>query len=246
MDFLEEDEEPEAFDYWAEFRANKDAAIKKLYEGPYYPNIEDDDPYFVKLNKLRQYYNIEIPEIIAHHESGQKSFYNSYPYDWSLIFTPIERMAWEAIRRYGRIVLYPQFPVERFHLDFGNPGLKIGLELDGLAYHDPVKDFERDRELKKLGWKIYRITGREMNIINHALYDEYETVRDAEMALKEFMLHTGDGVIYALRIAYFGNTPAVPTVWEYSSEDYVDQLMEFMKQLCYESLRTHTNYYKIQ
>lgn len=78
---------------------------------------------------------------------------------WDQIFTPIERNVWEDIRTLG-LPFLPQFPVEKYFIDFADPIKKIGLEVDGQEWHqDKDKDWTRQMELEKLGWKIYRIAG---------------------------------------------------------------------------------------
>jgi hypothetical protein len=83
-------------------------------------------------------------------------------YAWDegfLHFTPIETWLWEHIRACDA-VLYPQYPVDRFFVDFANPVAKVAVECDGAAYHtDKSKDAARDARLQALGWHVYRITG---------------------------------------------------------------------------------------
>ena len=81
-----------------------------------------------------------------------------YPVDWR--FTPIEYAAWQTIRYYG-LPLYPQYPVGRFFADFADPVSLIAIECDGAAWHDKAKDALRDAETQKLGWRVYRFTGRQ-------------------------------------------------------------------------------------
>lgn len=83
-----------------------------------------------------------------------------YAWDEGLIFlTPIETWLWAEIRACDA-VLYPQFPIGRFFVDFANPAAKVAIECDGAAYHtDKAKDARRDAELQALGWTVYRISG---------------------------------------------------------------------------------------
>lgn len=86
------------------------------------------------------------------------------PYEWEsckhIRMTPIESALWHDIRAVD-IVMYPQFPVGRFFVDFGNPAVKVAIECDGERWHlDNAKDAKRDEELAVLGWRVYRITGR--------------------------------------------------------------------------------------
>lgn len=96
-------------------------------------------------------------------DQGLASWFFDDPYgiaDWVMIFTPIEAAAWSDIRAAG-LPLWPQLPVGKFFVDFGNPVAKVALECDGAAWHqDTSKDEARDRELRKMGWRIYRATGR--------------------------------------------------------------------------------------
>lgn len=84
-----------------------------------------------------------------------------YEVDWLRVFTPIEFALWQDIRQEG-LVMYPQYPVAGFFLDFANPLLKVAIECDGAAYHlDKAKDAARDAKLNSLGWVVYRISGRD-------------------------------------------------------------------------------------
>lgn len=87
------------------------------------------------------------------------------PYEWDgkglLRMTPIEEWLWADLRAEGA-VMYPQYPVGGFFVDFGNPVAKVAIECDGAAYHlDKEKDAARDRRLGDLGWMVYRLTGKQ-------------------------------------------------------------------------------------
>lgn len=84
--------------------------------------------------------------------------YNPYPIDWLPVFTPIEYDAWWSIRYYG-LPFYPQFPVGRFFVDFGDPNRSIAIECDGARWHSATRDEARDLALQGLGWKVFRIPG---------------------------------------------------------------------------------------
>jgi very-short-patch-repair endonuclease len=80
--------------------------------------------------------------------------------DWRATFTPIESAMWDAIRMEG-VIFYPQYPQAGFFLDFANPQAKVAIECDGFQWHmDRVKDYERDSKLHRLGWRVYRVSGR--------------------------------------------------------------------------------------
>lgn len=102
--------------------------------------------------------------------------------DWAAIFTPIEMDAWCEIRCAG-IPMWPQFPVGKFFVDFGNPVAKVALECDGKDFHDPVKDAERDRILNGLGWRVIRASGlrcykTRLMLPVHELHDRGDFVDD--------------------------------------------------------------------
>lgn len=85
------------------------------------------------------------------------------PYAWDgakmINLTPIETWLWSDIRACDA-VLYPQYPVLSFFVDFANPKAKVAIECDGSAYHqDKAKDAARDKKLADAGWTVYRISG---------------------------------------------------------------------------------------
>jgi very-short-patch-repair endonuclease len=169
--------------------------------------MEDIESYHGKLDYIKKYYERESGNILDTFQKSNKMFYNSYPLDWSKIMTPIEFQAWVAIRSKG-IVLYPQYPVLNYHLDFANPGLMIALELDGAEWHDKERDLKRDNKLRELGWTVYRITGKEM----YRDYKNFQTLREEEISdpeemrqpIRHWIMETGDGVIEAIKVTHFG------------------------------------------
>lgn len=109
--------------------------------------------------------------IRAHYEAHAASIMTSRsewgvdPYAWEheggICMTPIESAMWSDIRMEGA-VFYPQHPVDKFFVDFGNPVAKVALECDGYAFHlDKAKDAARDARLRELGWTVYRFTGHD-------------------------------------------------------------------------------------
>lgn len=70
------------------------------------------------------------------------------------------------LSRYGRLT--PQFEVGQYRLDFAleAPTFKLAIEIDG---HDSHKtkdqrqaDYQRERNLKRLGWRFIRFTGSDV------------------------------------------------------------------------------------
>ena len=151
--------------------------------------------------------------ILNHHKNGAVTPYNINACDWSYILTPIEMDAWFWILQKGRTPFYPQYPVGKYIIDFGMPHLKIGLELDGKAYHDKDKDYARDKELKSLGWTIIRVTGKEMVRSQpdeiHAFH-EMDDIRQASPILNKWLRTTGEGVIQAIKGRYLKQTYPMP------------------------------------
>ncbi len=112
-----------------------------------------------KFNGLREFYRLANKEIL---EAGRYEWgIDAYEVDWVILFTPIEKALWHDIRDCNAI-LYPQYPVGRYFVDFGNPVAKVAIECDGAIYHkDKAKDSARQSEIESLGWHVYRISGRD-------------------------------------------------------------------------------------
>lgn len=113
-----------------------------------------------KWDRIRAFYREHKEEILTApaHQWGVD------PYSWEeeagVSMTPIESALWQDMRTIGA-VLYPQYPVGRYFVDFGNPVAKVAIECDGAAYHtDKARDAARQRDIEALGWAVYRITGR--------------------------------------------------------------------------------------
>lgn len=182
-------------------------------------DIDPNENYFKTLQRLKEYYLDAYNSIMAHHEKGSLSHYRVYPCDWSTIHTPIEFAAWSSIRAKGRTPLYPQFPVDRYFVDFANPYYRIGVELDGKEWHNADKDRERDTHLAQLGWKIFRITGAEMYRTDYEwhgdLFTDWNTYDEDFQKMRHWLMNTGDGVIEAVRFQYFGrDKPYTPDEYD--------------------------------
>ncbi|MFF5537802.1 DUF559 domain-containing protein [Streptomyces cinerochromogenes] len=85
--------------------------------------------------------------------------------------SPIEQAFWGAyVQQMPRELngLRAQHPVfgGRYRIDFALPKQKIGIELDGYAWHSSPEAFTRDRarqrELELDGWRIVRFSGSEI------------------------------------------------------------------------------------
>jgi very-short-patch-repair endonuclease len=108
---------------------------------------------------IRAYYRAAGPYI---KEAGKREWgVEPYQVNWLALFTPIELALWHDISA-ASCVLYPQYPVGRFFVDFANPAAKVAVECDGAAWHtDAEKDRARQAEIGKMGWSVYRISGRD-------------------------------------------------------------------------------------
>jgi hypothetical protein len=166
--------------------------------------------YFGQLQSIKKYYQSLEDDIIGSFHRNKSGWHSSYPFDWSQIFTPIEYQAWCSIRSKGKIVLYPQYPVLNYWLDFANPGNKIGVELDGKNYHNEEKDRVRDAKLQELGWTIYRIKGSEMMksdfLTPSEMQDDWYSHEDDDTTINQlryWLMETGDGVIEAIKREHF-------------------------------------------
>lgn len=109
-------------------------------------------------NRVRKHYARHHAAIMA--ESGDEWGIDAYAWeDAGIRMTPIESWLWGDIRA-ANMVMYPQYPVNGVFVDFGNPRAKVAIECDGKEFHtDKAKDAARDRDLEKLGWTVYRLTG---------------------------------------------------------------------------------------
>lgn len=145
---------------------------------------------------IRDAYALMLPRIM-------EGYTNPYFLDWD--FTPIERLAWMDIRG-GGLPLYPQFPIGRVFVDFADPVQKIGVELDGAAYHQHDRDLSRDTKLAAQGWKIFRVKGKDaVKIVRNPFELEYELNGRGEWkeALLEWGTSDSTGFFWALERVYY-------------------------------------------
>lgn len=165
-----------------------------------------------KHEKIRLHYSY-LTDLILERSEIKNSFWVD-PYcnslDWVEMFTPIETQMWSAIRCFGKAPFYPQYPVGRYFLDFGNPSTKIGIECDGADYHTDVeRDKRRDKWLAKNGWIIYRITGSDC-VKEEMETDEYSTDDEKYEVLRFNYMKTCLGLVKAIAIYHFDYYPYYP------------------------------------
>lgn len=156
--------------------------------------------------EIKAQYNIHLPLIIQTSKENPGGGVSPYMiYDWCSNFSPIETDAWNSIRGLG-IPLYPEFPVLNYFIDFANPYLKIGVEVDGKDWHDLDKDKKRDLELVKIGWKIFRLTGSECVKIPREyclIEDDLDYELDVHNEMEDLFMNTSEGFFTALKKYYF-------------------------------------------
>lgn len=133
------------------------SAYLEFMQDKEYLAISCSDSLSARFSKIKHNYGIYQKLV----DAGFRSWMDACQYeiaDWLPLFTPIEMAAWSDIRE-KNIPLWPQLPVGRFFVDFGNPVVKIALECDGKEWHDERKDAERDRILGEMGWRVFRAEG---------------------------------------------------------------------------------------
>lgn len=154
---------------------------------------------------IRRLYDEERERILERSKQSRWGMVNAYFVDWTLMFSPIERIAWDIIRCKG-LPFYPQYPVGGVFIDFALPFLKIGVEMDGKDYHETGRDTRRDRRLlDEFGWGIFRIKGREC----YPLESERRILELYGGSPREYFFdQTAAGVFEAIKIVYFeGSNP---------------------------------------
>ena len=114
---------------------------------------------FDRFEALREFY--AAFDVVIHRAGKNNRGMGAYTVDWLSVFTPIEYALWHDIRNHS-CVMYPQYPVGRYFVDFANPVARVAIECDGAAWHqDYEKDAQRQRDIEAMGWTVYRITGRD-------------------------------------------------------------------------------------
>lgn len=186
---------------WARLRETSEARTQR------YRQFKDAQTSAEYWGIIRAMYAVMMPAILEASQRNLRGRCDPYFLPWQ--FSPIEEMAWHSIRFHG-LPFYPQVPVAGVFLDFANPYTRIGLELDGKDFHDSEKDKARDWRLMQVGWKIFRIAGSEC----HAKYllpiemEEQGLAEDeTEDAMRQWLLHTSDGVIASLDWLYYRRQP---------------------------------------
>jgi len=96
-----------------------------------------------------------------------------------------EQEFWEVVihqeRKHGLLYpIIPQYQVGKYFLDFAMPTIKLGMEIDGLAYHNGqesfMKDRRRQREIESQGWRIVRFAAKEISLDVSGCYGEFANI----------------------------------------------------------------------
>lgn len=154
-------------------------------------------------DNIKQHYTEITPRIMGRLRGQWVAPYTDLV-DWNRMFSPIEEQTWMALRSFGHCPLYPQYPVDRFFLDFGNPKMKVAIECDGKEWHmDKEKDARRDKILLENGWHVFRIGGADCFRSCEEYYDRHEENEDDAIDILKQYYCTIEGLIKAISFFYF-------------------------------------------
>lgn len=177
--------------------------------------------------------------------------YSNY-IDWLSIFSPIEEATWMDLRSFGNTPLYPQYPIGKYFLDFGNPKFKVALECDGKEWHmDKEKDAKRDLDLLTDGWHVFRIGGKECFKVTDKLENRYDCDIEERAEIYEEFYSGVEGLVKALGIFYFGFKGysfeeefdlAYRCIMKYTSPIQFDKLMEDREQRYLKLINEYNDY----
>lgn len=162
-------------------------------------------------NKIKEHYEDRLFDIYEAAKTHKWRWTNPYSreIEWMNLFSPIEESMWYNIRAYGKCPMYPQFPVRKYFVDFGNPVVKVAIECDGKEYHkDKEKDLNRDKALLEAGWMVYRINGADCLRVKSEFYElaDYNDYSDRDKydILSDFYRSTGLGLLKAISMFHMG------------------------------------------
>lgn len=160
---------------------------------------------------IRKHYEMLTPLIMERSYKFINGWVNPYSeISWTTMFSPIEMQTWYALRSFGKAPMYPQYPVGKYFVDFGNPATKVAIECDGKEWHmdRAEEDAKRDKNLNDMGWDVYRICGadcmRIMDEYSLLIAGEYQSEYDIRNCISKYYEFTIDGLIKAIAFFYFG------------------------------------------
>jgi len=109
--------------------------------------------------------------------------------------SPIELRLFKAFKR-KRIDVVPQYKVKGYRIDLAyfpegeDAEVKIAIECNGRKYHTLAKDKEWDKEknkfLRKEGWRVVRFTGRQIYKDPYKLVNKVIGIAQGQKRVKKF------------------------------------------------------------
>ncbi|MDQ4064839.1 MAG: DUF559 domain-containing protein, partial [Actinomycetota bacterium] len=96
--------------------------------------------------------------------------------DTRVLESALETRFLRLLRKEGLPIPQAGYPVGPYRLDFAYPGLRLGIELDGYAFHSAralwTRDLARQNHLVRLGWTLLRFTWEDVTRRPRAVVDE--------------------------------------------------------------------------
>lgn len=163
----------------------------------------------------REYIREKYKKLDKYIFQNKSCYVNPYIVPWDSVLNENERNLFGCFRCSG-LPMYPQYPVGKYWVDFGNPYYKVAIEADGKAFHDIEKDKVRDLELKKLGWKVYHISGSlsfSQRSVDTSSLNEYD--EDYYEKWTEYLTLTLEGVLNCIGRAITGYHYFIPDEFEH-------------------------------
>lgn len=195
------------------------------------------------INEIRSHYEYLTPLILKHSDKYKQRWVSPYcAIQWAELFSPIEESTWQSIRSFGKAPFYPQYPVNNYFIDFGNPKVKVGIECDGKEWHtDRERDRKRDVDLLNEGWMIFRISGSDCNRVipeYHHRFDYDNRECDVADVLRQFY-KTVDGLIKAISIFYFNHQDY--SFFEIETRLAYECLLRYTSVVCFDTIREYAD-----
>lgn len=162
-------------------------------------------------DEIKEHYQRITPLIMEVSSVNVKYWVDPYRFskNWNTQYSPIEESMWMDIRSFGKVPMYPQYPIDRYFVDFGNPYTKIAIECDGKEFHkDKHKDHLRDLYLAEQGRIVYRISGADCIRV----LPDFDNLEDLDSddrlnVCSDYFDKTAGGLIRSIAIYHFGWIP---------------------------------------
>jgi very-short-patch-repair endonuclease len=105
-----------------------------------------------------------------------------------------EKLFLVAANKLGYIDIFtPQYYILGYRLDFAIPDRNIAVEIDGYSFHNTKeqinRDYKREQQLEKLGWRFFRFTGSQVfnnpeGCVNHVIKCIYNNSNQEKEVMK--------------------------------------------------------------